>query len=204
MQNYKKIFIRASGDAFFSYFCSAMEKIVEQAVAALRSGKTLLYPTDTIWGIGCDARNGEAVEKLYAIKERDHSKSMIILVESGKWKVESDGRPTTYILPKEIWQGELGLEVADNLAAADGTLGIRMPRHPFCQAVIKELGAPIVSTSANLSGHPSPKNYEEIEEELRRRIDYCVPPLAKFLSGETRGSRIVKLNPDGSQPILRP
>lgn len=204
MQNYKKIFIRASGDAFFSYFCSAMEKIVEQAVAALRSGKTLLYPTDTIWGIGCDARNGEAVEKLYAIKERDHSKSMIILVESGKWKVESDGRPTTYILPKEIWQGELGLEVADNLAAADGTLGIRMPKHPFCQAVIKELGAPIVSTSANLSGHPSPKNYEEIEEELRRRIDYCVPPLAEFLSGETRGSRIVKLNPDGSQTILRP
>ena len=193
MQNYKKIFIRASGDAFFSYFCSAMEKIVEQAVAALRSGKTLLYPTDTIWGIGCDARNGEAVEKLYAIKERDHSKSMIILVESG-----------TYILPKEIWQGELGLEVADNLAAADGTLGIRMPKHPFCQAVIKKLGAPIVSTSANLSGHPSPQNYEEIEEELKRRIDYCVPPLAKFLSGETRGSRIVKLNPDGSQTILRP
>lgn len=204
MQNYKKIFIRASGDAFFSYFCSAMEKIVEQAVAALRSGKTLLYPTDTIWGIGCDARNGEAVEKLYAIKERDHSKSMIILVESEKWKVESDGRPTTYILPKEIWQGEMGLEVADNLAAADGTLGIRMPKHPFCQAVIKELGAPIVSTSANLSGHPSPQNYEEIEEELRRRIDYCVPPLAEFLSGETRGSRIVKLNPDGSQTILRP
>lgn len=204
MQNYKKIFIRASGDAFFSYFCSAMEKIVEQAVAALRSGKTLLYPTDTIWGIGCDARNGEAVEKLYAIKERDHSKSMIILVESGKWKVESDGRPTTYILPKEIWQGEMGLEVADNLAAADGTLGIRMPKHPFCQAVIKGLGAPIVSTSANLSGHPSPQNYEEIEEELRRRIDYCVPPLAEFLSGETRGSRIVKLNPDGSQTILRP
>ena len=204
MQNYKKIFIRASGDAFFSYFCSAMEKIVEQAVAALRSGKTLLYPTDTIWGIGCDARNGEAVEKLYAIKERDHSKSMIILVESGKWKVESDGRPTTYILPKEIWQGEMGLEVADNLAAADGRLGIRMPKHPFCQAVIKGLGAPIVSTSANLSGHPSPQNYEEIEEELRRRIDYCVPPLAEFLSGETRGSRIVKLNPDGSQTILRP
>lgn len=204
MQNYKKIFIRASGDAFFSYFCSAMEKIVEQAVAALRSGKTLLYPTDTIWGIGCDARNGEAVEKLYAIKERDHSKSMIILVESEKWKVESDGRPTTYILPKEIWQGELGLEVADNLAAADGTLGIRMPKHPFCQAVIKELGAPIVSTSANLSGHPSPQKYEEIEEELKRRIDYCVPPLAEFVSGETRGSRIVKLNPDGSQTILRP
>ena len=204
MQNYKKIFIHASGDAFFSYFCSAMEKIVEQAVAALRSGTTLLYPTDTIWGIGCDARNGEAVEKLYAIKERDHSKSMIILVESGKWKVESDGRPTTYILPKEIWQGELGLEVADNLAAADGTLGIRMPKHPFCQAVIKGLGAPIVRTSANLSGHPSPQNYEEIEEELRRRIDYCVPPLAEFLSGETHGSRIVKLNPDGSQTILRP
>ena len=180
------------------------EEAIQQTVAALRDGKTLLYPTDTIWGIGCDARNGEAVEKLYAIKERDHSKSMIILVESGTWKVESDGRPTTYILPKEIWQGELGLEVADNLAAADGTLGIRMPKHPFCQTVIKKLGAPIVSTSANLSGHPSPQNYEEIEEELKRRIDYCVPPLAEFLSGETRGSRIVKLNPDGSQTILRP
>lgn len=179
-------------------------EIIEQAVKVLRGGGTILYPTDTIWGIGCDARNREAVEKLYAIKERDHSKSMLLLVESGEWGVESGERPTTYILPRERWQDLLGNGIADNLPAADGSLGIRVPQHAFCQEVIRLLGAPLVSTSANLSGHPSPQRYEEIEEELKRRVDFCVPPLPEFLSTETRGSRIVKILPDGTQTIIRP
>ena len=188
-----------------------MEQIISQTVEALRQGKTILYPTDTIWGIGCDARNAEAVERLYAIKERDHSKSMLVLVESGewkvesgKWRVESGERPTTYILPRSVWEREMHLDVADNLPADDGTLGVRCPQHGFCQEIIRRLGAPLVSTSANLSGRPSPANYNDIEKALIERIDYCVPPLAELLSSETRGSRIVKINPDGSQTVLRP
>lgn len=182
-----------------------MEKIAQQTVEALRQGKTLLYPTDTIWGIGCDARNREAVERIYAIKERDHSKSMIILIpDFPDFPPPPDSRPTTYILPRSIWHDDMHLEVADNIPAADGTLGIRIPQHLFCQEVIRRLGAPLVSTSANLSGHPSPKNYNEIEEELKRRIDFCVPPFPELLSSETSGSRIVKINPDGTTTVLRP
>ncbi len=212
MQNYKLFFIRASGDAFFSYFCTMnVSEAIQQTITALRAGKTILYPTDTIWGVGCDARNRNAVERLYALKERDHSKSMLVLVAEIPNNlsilnnpIAPTDRPTTYILPEERWRSLLGNGIADNLAAADGSLGIRIPRHPFCQEVIRQLGAPLVSTSANLSGHPSPQRYEEIEEELKRRVDYCVPPLPEFLSNETRGSRIVKIHPDGSTTIIRP
>ncbi len=187
-----------------------ISEIIEQTVGVLRKGKTLLYPTDTIWGIGCDARNSEAVEKLYAIKERDHTKSMLVLVENlnnlniPNHLITPTDRPTTYILPEELWRPMLGDGIADNLAAADGSLGVRVPRHTFCQEVIRQLGAPLVSTSANLSGRPSPQRYEEIEEELKQRVDFCVPPLPELLSAETRGSRIVKLLPDGTTAILRP
>lgn len=189
---------------FFVFLHSIMEDIIDKAVAILRAGGTILYPTDTIWGIGCDARNKEAVERIYSIKERDHSKSMLILVGDGNMTKGNEERPTTYILPQTIWHGDMELEIADNLPASDGSLGVRMPKHFFCQEVIRRLGAPIVSTSANLSGHPSPKSYTEIEDELKKRVDYCVPPLAEFLSNETRGSRIVKIGADGSQTIIRP
>ena len=212
MQKYKKISIRANHDTFFSYFCSMnLNEAIQQTVDALRQGKTILYPTDTIWGLGCDARNRDAVERLYGLKQRDHSKSMIVLVESGEWRVENGEwraengeRPTTYILPHSEWHDRMHLAVADNIPAADGTLGVRMPKHTFCQEVIRLLGAPLVSTSANLSGRPSPRNYNEIENELRRRVDFCVPPLPELLSEETRGSRIVKINADGSTTVLRP
>ena len=180
-----------------------MEHIIQQTVEALRLGKTILYPTDTIWGIGCDARNSAAVERLYAIKERDRSKSMLVLVVSDQWPVTSEGRPTTYILPREVWHDRMHIEVAPNLPADDGTLGVRVPQHAFCQEVIRRLGAPLVSTSANLSGRPSPRSYNEIEEELKRRVDFCVAPLPEFLSGETRGSRIVKVAADGTQTVIR-
>lgn len=212
MQKYKKISNHANHDVFFSYFCSMnINEAIRLTVDALRQGKTILYPTDTIWGVGCDARNRDAIERLYALKERDHSKSMLVLVAEIPNNlsilnnlIAPTDRPTTYILPEEHWRSLLGNGIADNLAAADGSLGIRIPRHPFCQEVIRQLGAPLVSTSANLSGRPSPKNYNEIEEELRRRVDFCVPPLPELLSEETRGSRIVKILPDGSQTVIRP
>ena len=191
---------------FFSYFCSMnMEEVIRQTVEALQQGKTLLYPTDTIWGIGCDARRSDAVERLYSIKERDHTKSMLVLIpDTPEIPGFPDSRPTTFILPRERWQALLGDGLADNLPAADGSLGVRVPNHTFCQEVIRRLGAPLVSTSANLSGHPSPRAYNEIEEELKRRVDFCVPPLPELLSEETRGSRIVKLNSDGSTTVIRP
>ncbi len=181
-----------------------MEQIIEQTVEVLQQGGTILYPTDTIWGVGCDACNASAVEKLYALKERDRSKSMLVLVETGKWKAESGDRPTTFILPYAVWHDEMGLTVAANLLAEDGSLGVRVPRHPFCQEVLHRLGAPLVSTSANLSGRPSPRIYEEIEDELKCRVDWCVPPLPEFMSAEMQGSRIVKIGSDGSQTVIRP
>ena len=195
------------------------EEAIQQTVEALRRGGVILYPTDTIWGIGCDARNADAVERLYAIKERDHTKSMLVLIRPEVRSRKSEAnlqpptsdlqpptspRPTTYILPRERWQPLLGDCVAPNLPAADGTLGIRVPDHGFCQEVMHRLGAPLVSTSANLSGRPSPRTYNEIEEELRRRVDYCVPPLPDFESHETRGSRIVKIDSDGRETVIRP
>ena len=178
--------------------------IITYSVETLLAGGIILYPTDTIWGIGCDARNHEAVERIYAIKERDHSKSMLVLVADGILATEADSRPTTYIMPREKWEPMLYGNVADNLPAADGSLGIRQPRHAFCQEVIRRLGAPLVSTSANLSGHPSPQTYSEIENAIKQRVDYCVPPLDEFMSAETRGSRIVKVNPDGTITVIRP
>ena len=118
--------------------------------------------------------------------------------------MSADGRPTTFILHREQWHNGMHLEVASNLPADDGSLGIRVPNHPFCQEVIKRLGTPLVSTSANLSGHPSPRVYKDIEEELKRRVDYCVPPLPEFLTDETRGSRIIKVKTDGTREIIRP
>ena len=190
--------------AFFLYFCSmVMEEIIDKTVAILHAGGTILYPTDTIWGIGCDARNKEAVERIYAIKERDHSKSMLLLVESEKWSVAKGERPTTFILPRKEWEPLLGADIAVNLPAADESLGIRVPNHLFCREIIRRLKAPIVSTSANFSGRPSPSNYAEIEEDLKKLVDYCVPPLTEFLSNETKGSRIVKIGVDGKQMIIR-
>ena len=195
------------------------EEAIQQTVEVLRRGGVILYPTDTIWGIGCDARNADAVERLYAIKERDHTKSMLVLIRSevrcrkseanlqpptSDLRPPTSPRPTTYILPRERWQPLLGDCVAANQPAADGTLGIRVPDHSFCQEVMRRLGAPLVSTSANLSGRPSPRTYNEIEEELRRRVDYCVPPLSEFESHEPRGSRIVKIDSDGRETVIRP
>ena len=183
---------------------------VHSAVAALERGDTLLYPTDTIWGVGCDATNVGAVEKVYSIKHRDHSKSMLILcadvemverfVSPAGEEVRNlllyDGRPTTVIMPLE------SSLMADNLAASDGSIGVRIPQMDFCQSLLQLFGKPVVSTSANFSGRPSPQTYADIEEELKARVDYCVPP---EYEQETAGqsSRIVKLLSDGTLSIIR-
>lgn len=188
-----------------------MQHLIDRAVEVLRAGGTLLYPTDTIWGIGCDASNAEAVEKIYTIKQRDHSKSMLILAEdrpfeTGNEKIEqllfNPERPTTVIMPYESLPQHFK-PLAENLLAADGTIGVRIPQHEFCQALIKQLGHPIVSTSANFSGEPSPKSYEEISELLKAKVDYAVPNTEGIESKESKGSRILKIGADGEIIIIR-
>ena len=185
-------------------------EVLDAVVATLTVGGTLLYPTDTIWGIGCDAANADAVEKIYALKQRDHSKSMLILCSDvamverfvgsvsgrvGELLCASE-RPTTVIMPL---QNHL---LADNLAAADGTIGVRIPRMDFCQRMLRLFGRPVVSTSANLSGRPSPASYAEIDEELKKQVDFCVPSeYEEKTAGQS--SRIVKLLSDGSVAVIR-
>ena len=175
---------------------------------ALRQGQTLLYPTDTIWGIGCDATNADAVERIYAIKQRDHSKSMLILATGQMLSPHTppealqllhSTRPTTVILPV----GMLNTPIAPNLPAADGTVGVRLPQFAFCQQLLHALGSPLVSTSANLSGHPSPATYADIDPALKQRIDLCLPDHPAFHHPPVAPSRIVRLQPDGTLTTLR-
>lgn len=184
--------------------------VLDAVVLALGKGETLLYPTDTIWGIGCDATDADAVEKIYSIKQRDHSKSMLILCSDiemverfvgpvdervGELLCESE-RPTTVIMPLRCHL------LADNIVAADGTIGVRIPQMAFCQKLLTLFGKPVVSTSANLSGHPSPATYDEIEEDLKQRIGFCVPPeYEQKTAGQS--SRIVKLLSDGGVSVIR-
>lgn len=176
---------------------------LEPALKALCEGQTLLYPTDTIWGVGCDATNAQAVEKIYAIKERDHTKSMLVLAspamlspllptEAADLLLRSQ-RPTTVILPQNMLLAPL----AENLPAHDGTVGVRIPNMDFCQQLLSAFGKPIVSTSANLSGHPSPASYEDIDPEILHRIDCPLPDHPDFHHPSTGSSTIVKLTPTG-------
>lgn len=191
-----------------------MQDIINQTIAALRDGKTILYPTDTIWGIGCDATNHDAVEKIYQIKERDHSKSLLVLALPDQIQLPpacqanieltrclfAPEQPTTVILPdaESIIKG-----LASNLPASDRSIGVRIPQHDFCRLLLKTFGKPIVSTSANLSGRPSPTRFEEIEDELKQRIDLLVPNMPEFRSNTIQSSRILKLQIDGSLNRIR-
>ncbi|WP_438963161.1 L-threonylcarbamoyladenylate synthase [Nonlabens sp.] len=181
---------------------------VREAVSALKKGKTILYPTDTIYAIGCDATNYDAVEEVYKIKERDPSQSFIILVDSFDmldryieevpdmaWQVlKLNKKPLTivYDRPKAI---------AENLVKEDNTLAIRVTNDPVCRAIIKGLRKPIVSTSANLSGENPPVGFIDISEALKDRVDHVLDlPLAKT---NVPPSSIIKISNDGTMKILR-
>ena len=157
------------------------EKDIEQCLQVLRSGGLILYPTDTIWGIGCDATNAEGVEKIYTLKKRSDEKAMIILVAGEKEilnhvaapdlrvfdYLEKTKKPTTV-----IYDGAIGL--ADNLIGKDGSIAIRICNDPFCRQLIKRFRKPIVSTSANISGQPVAKNFSAISDEIKKAVDYVV------------------------------
>lgn len=182
---------------------------VQNALDVLRSGGIILYPTDTIWGLGCDALDEKAVARIYQLKNREDSKSMIILLADDRdiMKyvaapdpavfdfIEQQERPTTIIFDHAI-----GL--AENVIAEDGSVAIRLTSDPFCRHLIKRLQRPIVSTSANISGGPSPGNFKDISEAIRSGVDYVV----KWRQDDTASSqpsRIIKWKGSGEYDVIR-
>ena len=184
-----------------------METFASAACIALQNGETLLYPTDTIWGIGCDATKSEAVEEIYKLKQRTDSKALICLVSDLEMLEQLTGplnenikamalsiKPTTVIYPSVS-----GL--ASNLTAANGSVGIRIVQDEFCKQLIQNFGKPIVSTSANISGNDSPKEYNEIDQPILDGVDYIVALKTKEI--RTNPSNLIYIEADGTHKTLR-
>lgn len=186
-----------------------MEKEIELALEVLRKGGLILYPTDTVWGIGCDATNAEAVARIYALKRSENKHSMLVLCESADMVVryvdkapriafevmEMATKPLTLILP-----GATG--VAANLIPDTGTLGVRVPDHEFCRKLLRKFGRPIVSTSANISGEETPKNLAEVSREIIDGVDFVVNP--RFQGRPTgKPSSIIAFGEGGEVKIIR-
>ena len=202
-----------------------MQEAIQKALEVLRSGGVILYPTDTVWGIGCDATNPEAVAKIYQIKRREDSKSLVLLAsdmdmiaryvkevpEMAIQLVEVNDKPMTIIYPDAVVglspkDGQLSKPdrraLAFNTVAEDGTVGIRIPMMDFCQQLVFKLGRPLVSTSANISGEPTPKRFAEISEEILTAVDHVVDPTLEH--GSTgQSSSIIKVGLDYSIEIIR-
>jgi len=186
-----------------------MESEILKCKELLLQGKILLYPTDTVWGIGCDATNEEAIKKIYAIKQRQESKSMIILLDAADrlplyvakipliaWDlITNTHRPTTYIYP-----------AAQNLPAAllpsDGTIAIRITTNQFCKKLIKAMERPLISTSANISGEVTPVTFSEISQNIIDQMDYVVPQEYAD-SIDYKPSRVVKFMDDYNFTVIR-
>lgn len=182
---------------------------LNQALETLKSGGLILYPTDTIWGIGCDATNPEAVEKIFALKGRDKGKSMIILLgndnqlqsyvsevpEIAYELLEATDKPLTIIYSK-------AKNLATNVVAEDGSIGIRVVNHPFCEQLLQRFRKPIVSTSANISGEASARNFMEVSDEIVNGVDYVVKFGQQDPSNGT-ASTIMKLDPSGKFEFIR-
>lgn len=189
--------------------------IYADAVETLRKGGVILYPTDTVWGIGCDATNAEAVRKVYEIKKRPDSKSLVLLAsdldmvaryvrkipEMALQLVEVNDRPMTIIYPDAMTGAECrGL--AENVVSEDGSVGIRIPVADFCRDLVHRFGRPVVSTSANISGEPTPRRFADIPPQIRDAVD-CIldPSLERQSTGSA--SSIIKVGIDGTIAIIR-
>ena len=190
-----------------------LEEDIRNAVETMRKGGVILYPTDTVWGIGCDATNAEAVKRVYAIKQRDDSKALICLVDSDArmqryfrnvpdvaWQLidslkESDAKPTTLILDGAI-------NLAENLIADDGSVGIRITNEPFSKELCFRFQKAIVSTSANISGEPAAQNYGDIDPRILEAVDYVCWSRRQEHKPHTPSS-IIKLKENGEVEIIR-
>ena len=185
------------------------EEDVEKAIEVMQQGGIILYPTDTIWGIGCDATQEKPIRRIFDLKQREDSKSMIILVAEEKDIlqyvaapdlavfdfIEEQTRPTTIIF-------EHAVGLPDNLVSSDGSIAIRIVQDSFCRHLIKRLRKPIVSTSANISGQPSPQHFQQVSEEIKRGVDYIVKWRQNHLS-PSQPSQIIKWKSDGSYEVIR-
>lgn len=186
-----------------------MEEEIKKCAHLLSEGKVILYPTDTVWGIGCDATNEEAIERIYAIKQRQESKSMLILVDKsdvlplyvGKipliaWDLICHTyRPTTFIYPT-------AQSLPKKLIHSDGSIAIRIVNDHFCKKLIKQLGRPIVSTSANISTDISPQSFMDIKPDILKKVDYIVPE-SFTESTDLKPSRLIKFIDDYNFVIIR-
>ena len=187
-----------------------MQEEINKAIETLRKGGIILYPTDTIWGIGCDATNPAAVEKIYRLKQRAESKAMLVLMSSvaeleryveevpeiAYDLIDVAVRPLTV-----IYDNAVGL--ADNLVAKDGSIGIRITQEAFSSQLCRRFRKPIVSTSANISGTPSPINFQDISREIIDAVDYVVN-FRRDENIETQPSSVIKLSASGVIKIIRP
>lgn len=186
-----------------------MNQDIENSLPVLRKGGLILYPTDTIWGIGCDATNEAAVRRIFALKRRDESKSLVILMADPRDLVKylshpppdiadmlaSFDRPTTV-----IYEGALHL--APSVVHADGTVAIRLVTDTFCRHLVKRLRKPLVSTSANISGEPAPASFADITPDIRNGVDYVVQYRQQDATPQ-RSSRIVRIHSDGTMEVIR-
>ncbi|MCR2030333.1 L-threonylcarbamoyladenylate synthase [Alistipes timonensis] len=186
-----------------------MQKEADEAVRVMRGGGIILYPTDTVWGLGCDATNAAAVERIYRLKRSENKKSMLVLCASADMTVryvnkapgvafevmELATSPLTAILP-----GAAG--VAENLIPEEGTLGVRIPDHEFCRRMLAGLKKPIVSTSANISGEATPVGLQDVAKEIVDGVDFVVNP--RFEGKPTRkASSIIAFGEGGEVKIIR-
>ncbi len=187
---------------------SDINQEVHKAFEIINQGGIILYPTDTVWGIGCDATNPDAVAKIYELKQREESKSMIVLMNGEKmiynvfsaipevaWQIiDLSEKPTTIILDEPR-------NVAANLIASDKTLGIRLVKEPFCFKLMEKMKKPLVSTSANISGQPTPIAFKDISQEIIKGVDYVVNLHKDKIAGKP--STIIKLTNDSQVKVIR-
>lgn len=182
---------------------------IAQSLSTLHAGGIILYPTDTVWGIGCDASNEMAVSKIFELKKRPDEKSMIVLLaderEISNYVMQADPKIVDYVKgirnpTTVIYEGAKGL--AKNLVNKDGSIAIRIVKDEFCKKLIRSFGKPIVSTSSNISGYPAPSIFNDIDIEIKKGVDYIVQHRQDDLT-QAKPSSIVKWNTDGSITIIR-
>ncbi|SEB12903.1 L-threonylcarbamoyladenylate synthase [Pedobacter hartonius] len=182
---------------------------IEKALAVLKTGGVILYPTDTVWGLGCDATNADAVEKINQIKGRSSDKSFIILLDNDS-KLQSyvDEIPEVAYDLIEYAENPLTIifsgakNLAKNVISADGSIGVRIVKHDFVQQLLQRFRKPITSTSANLSGQPTPQYFDEIDPEIKDAVDYIVD-WEQELRNNRKPSTIMKLSPSGQFSFIR-
>jgi len=185
------------------------EEDIQECLEVLKTGGVILYPTDTIWGIGCDATDAKAVERIFQLKKRPDEKAMIVLVAEEKdvlkYVANADLSVFDYLQQHVkpvtvVYEGAIGL--ADNLVGKDGSIAIRICKDPFCRHLIKRFRKPIVSTSANISGQPPATFFSDINDEIKNGVDYSV----KYRQDDktvAAPSSIIKWGKDGTVTILR-